>query len=542
MSSEYESDVVVVGSGLAGGLTAARLATAGVRVLILEAGPIRDRAEAIHNLSVTGNDLRGLPEAAYPEVPHAPKPATIDPAHYLIQKGPDRFSSGYERQVGGTTWHWLGTALRLVPADFEVRSRYGVGVDWPLTYAELEPWYAQAETELGVAGDDADGLVPRSSGYPLPAIPPSYLDARFGAAVNPLGLAVIPTPAARNSKAYDNRPRCCGNHSCIPLCPVQAKYDATVHVSRAVKAGAQLLPDAVASQVEIGIDGLVTAIKFKRPDGSEQTARGRLYVIAAHAVETPKLLLASRTAALPNGVANSSGQVGRNLMDHPTLLSYALAADPVYPYRGPLSTSGIEQFRDGDFRSKSGAFRIEIGNDGWSWPRGDMTQIAGNLIAEQDLLGSDIVTEINGQASRHIRMASLVEQLPDPENRVTVAFDQLDAIGLPRPVVNYKVDSYTWDGMAAARKVHEQIYAALNAEAVTFADGFQGAGHIMGTYRMGTDPTISVVDADERSHDHLNLFLTGSGVFPTAGCSNPSLTIAALALRTAVAVRGDLGR
>src|SRR5688572_29817759 len=129
-----------------------------------------------------------------------------------------------------------------------------------------------------------------------------------------------------------------------------------------------------------------------------------------------------------------------------------------------------------------------------------MTQIAGNLIAEQDLLGSDIVTEINSQASRHIRMASLVERLPDPENRVTVAFDQLDAIGLPRPVVNYKVDSYTWDGMAAARKVHEQIYAALNADAVTFADGFQGAGHIMGTYRMGTDPTISVVDADERSH------------------------------------------
>jgi choline dehydrogenase-like flavoprotein len=543
MQQEYQADVVIVGAGLAGGLVAAQLARAGARVLVLEAGPTRNRGEALQTFFAAPDDQKGLPEVPYPEVPYAPRPSTADPKHYLIQQGPDLFLSTYERQVGGTTWHWLGTCLRLLPNDFRLGSTYGVGVDWPLSYDDLAPWYDQAERELGVAGDNGEDLgVRRGTPYPLPPNPKSYLDQQVAQAVAGLGLVVTTTPAARNSQAHDNRPACCGNHLCIPLCPIQAKYDATVHVAKAQQGGAQILDQSVASAVEVDTAGRVSGIRFKRPDSTEQRATGRVYVIAAHAIETPKLLLMSRTAALPNGVANASDQVGRNLMDHPTLLSYALTKDPVYPYRGPLSTSGIETLRDGDFRRGRGAFRIEIGNDGWSWPVGDMTQIAADLIAKQGLLGPPLVQALNDQASRHIRFASLVEQLPDPDNRVTVAFDQPDAIGIPRPVIQYKVGQYTLDGMAAARQTHQQIYDAMGATQVQFMDGFQGAGHVMGTYRMGADPGSSVVDADQRSHDHVNLFLLGSGVFPSVGCSNPSLTIAALALRAAATIQRDLGR
>ena len=129
---------------------------------------------------------------------------------------------------------------------------------------------------------------------------------------------VQPTPQARNSERYDNRPACCGSASCIPICPVQAKYDATSHVAKAEQAGAQLVSDAVVSQIEVGADGRISALIVKRPDGSEDRAVGKVFVIAAHGIETPKLLLQSRTDRWPAGVANSSDQVGRNLMDHPS--------------------------------------------------------------------------------------------------------------------------------------------------------------------------------------------------------------------------------
>ena len=159
------------------------------------------------------------------------------------------------------------------------------------------------------------------------------------------------TPQARNSQRYDNRPACCGSASCIPICPVQAKYDATTHVAQAERAGAQLVPDAVVVASRSAPDGRITAVIVTRPDGSTDRAVGKVFVIAAHGIETPKLLLQSRTEQRPGGVANSSDQVGRNLMDHPSQLNWALAAEPLGVFRGPLSTAGIEWMRAGDWRS-----------------------------------------------------------------------------------------------------------------------------------------------------------------------------------------------
>jgi choline dehydrogenase-like flavoprotein len=442
--------------------------------------------------------------------------------------------------VGGTTWHWLGTSLRHLPNDFRLRSLYNVAVDWPISYDELEPWYLAAEQELGVAGDSAQDLgSPRSGSYPMKELPLTYLDKQVALAANKLGLAVHGTPQARNSQTYDGRPPCCGNASCVPICPIAAKYDATVHVGKAQALGVQVIDQAVVHQIDVNSQGQVTGLRFKRPNGDEQRAIAHIYVIAAHAIETPKILLMSRTDALPNGVANSSDQVGRNLMDHPVQLSWALAREPLYPYRSPLENAGIENFRDGEFRRERSAFRMAIGEDGWSFPGSPPTAVASELIA-QGVRGKELVEQMNARVSRQFRFANLMEQMPNPENRIVPAFDRVDAIGIPRPRIYYQVDEFTRRGMAEARRISQQIFETMGAYQIEHGEDYEGAGHVMGTYRMGTDSKSSVVNADQRTHDHPNLFLLGSGTFPTIGTANPTLTIAALALRTAAVIQRDL--
>jgi choline dehydrogenase-like flavoprotein len=372
----------------------------------------------------------------------------------------------------------------------------------------------------------------------MPAIPQTYLDKAFAKALEGTKYQVGSTPQGRLSQDTADRPACCGNSSCIPICPVQAKYDATIHIDRATAAGARLVTKATAIFIQIGAERQVTAIRFKRWDGSEGRATGKAFVLAAHAIETPRLLLNSISGATPRGVANSSDQVGRNLMDHPTQLSWALAGSPVYPYRGPLSTSGIENLRDGAFRKQRGAFRIEIGNDGWSWPTGAPISTAVEL-AMQGLRGAALDKALADGASRHIRLASLVEQPPDPENRVTLGRTR-DIYGVPVPRLAYRLDDYTKAGFAASVQAHEAIFARVGASSIQHSPAAQGAGHIIGTARMGDDPAASVVDRELRSHDHPNLFVVGSSVFPTSATGNPTLTIAALSLRAAEAVRTTL--
>ncbi|MCY4566051.1 MAG: NAD(P)-binding protein, partial [Gammaproteobacteria bacterium] len=190
--SDIEADVIIVGSGIAGALLAERLAQARVRVAILEAGPRIDRGQALARYFQAPFKT---PESPYEATPEADFPLTVDPGHWYRQSGPDPFKSTYLKAVGGTTWHWLGTCLRLLPNDFRMRSRYGRGVDWPLNYDDLEPFYTQAERELGVAGDSGEDLgSPRSGPFGQPPIPLSYLDNVFARALSGTGYRVSATP------------------------------------------------------------------------------------------------------------------------------------------------------------------------------------------------------------------------------------------------------------------------------------------------------------------------------------------------------------
>ncbi len=529
MTKDVRYDAVIVGSGVAGALIGARLAAAGAKIRILEAGPRTDRTAAVTRYR-SG-------QYAYESPAWAPQPTTSDLDYYYVQDGPVKFSSDYERRVGGTTWHWLGNCPRLLPSDFEMKTRFGVAVNWPISYDDLEPWYIDAEHELGVAGDSEhnDGS-PRSAAYPMPPLPLASGDFMFREAAATLGLELLATPQARNSVVgYQNRPQCCGNATCIPICPIQAKYDATYHIALAEQAGAEITENAVVFNIAIGADGHVTHVQFKDPDGNPHDVTGKLFIVAANGIETPKLLLLSKGEYAQNGVANSSDQVGRHLADHPEARVSAKVPKPYIGYRGPLQLSGIDQVREGNFRNERGATRLQV-----SHSVGSPLNLASTLIAN-GAVGASLFNEIVKVAPFQVRLASMIEQLPDAGNRVTLDETQVDTLGIPRPKLTYSYDKYVMGGWKAATELHNQMLAAVGATDIVHAEELGGVGHLMGTVRMGDNPAKSVADGFGRTHDHVNLFLAGSGLFPTTGTANPTLTIAALALRSAAHIATELG-
>jgi len=527
------ADVVIVGSGVAGSLVATVLARGGAKVLVLEAGQRVDRGRAVANFLASPTKS---PNSPYPPHPNVPQPDEDDIGAYYVQAGPETFNTLQARVVGGTTWHWGGLAMRYRPDDFRMRSAFGVAVDWPLGYDDLEPWYGEAERELGVAGpSNEDWGSPRSSPFPMPQVAPTYLDGVVAAACARVGLSMAPFPQARNTVARDDRPPCCGNASCVPICPIGAKYDASMHVAKAEAAGARIEPLAIASELVVGSDGAITAVRFLRPDGSVHEARGKVFVVAAHAIESAKLLLLSRDARRhPQGVANSSGAVGRYLLTQLDAGYLGLARDPVYPYRGPVSTSGIRELRDGPFRGSYGASGSSPSNEGWSRAVGPLK--LAREFAAKGMHGADLGRAVSDHASREIAIGPSVEVLPDADNRVTLALDQRDPLGLPRPRIAFRFGDYEKKGAAIAMDYILGLMNALGAANLQKLGPVTDGAVMGGTCRMGRDPAASVVDRDLRAHDHPNLYVVGSAAFPTITSSPPTLSIAAFALRAGTTI------
>ena len=591
-------DVAIVGSGFAGANMALLLARAGRRVLVLEAGPGLDSLHRDHVERYVLAPFKS-PSAPYPpdagaldpSRTNAPRPtiealvaAWDDPARSYFEHAPGSlpFASTYERLAGGTGNHWMGTAVRMDGADFRLRAAYGRGLDWPLGYDDLEPYYGQAEHLIGVAGDRAEqeavNGIPYGAGYayPMGPIPPSYSDGVVRARLDGAALAddapapvrLTSTPAGRNSAPYGNRGPCRGSTSCVPICPVRAKYDPRAALAEAMATGrVELLPRSVVDHVRIDEGGTVTGLHYLRyeddgvPAASGRTGEGvataAVYVLAAHAVENARILLNTERAT-GRAAANSSGLVGRNLMDHPVYLAWGLMppGTPVYPYRGPLSTSGVETVRDGPFRRRRAAWRMEVGNTGWNWPIGDPYVTGADFVYGADdgganpgrrvLAGRPYAEAVNDVLTRQIRIAFLVEQEADPSNRVELSDTWADNLGIPRPRIAYGVSDYVRAGFASAREATARVWARLGAAEHTVTrdtapnafrhDGqtynYQGAGHLCGTHVMGSAPRRSVVNPWQRTWDHPNLYLAGCGSMPSVGTQNPTLTMLAVSCRT----------
>jgi glucose dehydrogenase len=544
-------DIVVIGAGVAGAMVAYRLAKAGASVLMLEAGSRNpSRAQMVGAYAIA---TAKTPHSPYVQAETDTKvPSPDSPTDYYVQPPPPHllYKSTYERRTGGSTWHWLGHTPRLLRNDFLMKSKYDgpnlppAMTDWPISYDDLEPWYCEAEREMGVAGSQAewDGLFgsQRSKPFPMSMIWPSYSDLWIadrlnGQAFEGAEYRVRSTPSARNSEIYDGRPPCAGNSICVPLCPIGAKYDGSVHVAKAIAAGASVWEQCVVTKLDKDADGSVHTVHFLNYAGVPRSVTAELVVIAAHAIETPRLLLMS-------GLANSSDQVGRNLMDHLSKSTFGIAPEKLFPFRGPPSTSGIESFRDGDFRKDRAGFRLSLNNDGWSRKSAPYAEIIDSVTNKQ-LIGAELQSAVFERVTRQVRLSCSVEVAPDPNNRVELSTVN-DALGLPRPKITFTPPDYSFRGLAQATKTMADMFRLIGATELDLgADptAYDGAGHIMGTCRMGSDRKSSVVDAQCRAHDHKNLFIAGASVFPTVGSPNPTLTIAALALRAAQDIATQLG-
>ncbi|MFC0401339.1 GMC family oxidoreductase [Paraburkholderia rhizosphaerae] len=527
------ADIVVVGSGVAGSLVAHQLALAGASVLMLEAGPRVPRWQIVENFrnSAAKADFA----TAYPSTPYAPHPQTTPANNYLIQKGDDPFHAQYLRVVGGTTWNWAAAAWRLLPQDFQLQTRYGVGRDWPYRYETLEPWYSAAEVALGVSGPDAsvDLGSPRSQPYPMRALPLSYMDQRVSDVLNASGFQVVSEPVARNSRPYDERPTCCGNNSCMPVCPIAAMYNGIAHVDKAEQAGATLRAQAVAFRIEADNKGLITAVHYKDPNGNSTRVTGKLFVLAANGIETPKLMLMSTSDAFPRGIGNRSDQVGRHLMDHPGTGVSFLANESLWPGRGPMEMTSVVNFRDGAFRSDYAAKKLHVSN---ATPT---LAITASLLAG-GLTGAELDRQIRNRAARLVTINSMHEPLADPQNRIVPSTEHKDALGIARPEIHYSIGDYVKKSAADTHDQYTRIAALFGGTEVAYDDNFAPNNHIMGTTIMGSKVADSVVDADCRTHDHPNLFIAGSSVMPSAGSVNCTLTIAALALQLADKLKREL--
>lgn len=513
-------DVCIVGAGLAGGIMAYELARRGLKVVVLEAGPRYDMNQrAAYMQDIVSGRVRGLPyESDMPERDVYSNAGGIEyPLNRLRVKA-----------VGGTTLHWGGLALRFLESDFRLKTLYGIADDWPIGYDELEPFYAKAERALGVAGAaDSPFASWRSCDFPLPVFPFSAYDKLFQDAGHELGIAVHSIPWARNSIPYQNRPACAAFATCnnFGICPIAAQYTSESHVNLAVATGnATVITNA--SVVRLLTDRRKRATKAVYMSANKENAqKARLFVLAAHTVESTRLLLLSESSRFPRGLANGSGMVGKNLMEHPIFGVSGTVEQNVYPYRIGFPTAGSLQFCNPQNRHERAGIKLEFHNYAGPTPF--------RIAAASGNWGKALADEIHASFGHAISVEATIEQLPDEKNTISLDPTLRDCFGDPAPRITYSVGAYERNAREAAIEHARRILTAAGVDKI---DGnvAQGLGaHPMGTCRMGDDPAASVVNRDLRAHEVSNLYVVGGGVFVTGSSLQPSLTIAALAIRAA---------
>jgi len=524
------ADVCIVGAGPAGALAAHRLAERGRDVVVLEAGDrfdFEDRKERMERAIRPGHGPLSVWEMGGPRDAFASEGEWFYPLNAARVKG-----------VGGTTLHWQGMVMRFHESDFEA---------WPIDYADLRPYYAEVERAFGVAGaDDNPYAPPREEPFPMPAFAPSHSDSIFAEACERLGLTMHSVPNARNSEGYDGRSSCVGYGTCKPVCPSGAKYSADHHVGKAESEGARVIDRAPVQRLAHDDAGeRVTAAVYATPEGETHRQEAREFVLAAGGVEIPRLLLLSESEAYPDGLANSSGAVGRYFMDHLFAgVGGTLDRETRQNHVGFI-TSECHQFYDDPTRGTAGGIpEWSGGEEETAGPRPDSIKLeflnyAGPSPVETALSGEewgdDLLGTLREEYGNSIAMGGLVGQRPRKENRITLDTSTTDDHGNPVPEVYWRVDDRTKASLRRANEIQRAVMDELGAD-VSWTVGPESTGpafHHMGTTRMGTDPDESVVNARMQTHDLGNLTIASSSVFRTSGALNPTLTIGALALKAA---------
>jgi choline dehydrogenase-like flavoprotein len=499
-------DAVIVGSGAAGSLFAARLAEAGRSVVILEAGPARQLSDLLSS-QIWARRLKwgGAPVVHAGGVPSFP--------HNL------NTGSG----TGGAALHHYGTWPRMPAIAFRMKSALGVGADWPMTPEELRPHYDRVQAEVGIAGDAAaEPWRPEGDPYPLPPLRTFAQGTILQRGFERIGLAVAPLPAAIATAPFGDRAACLYDGWCDAGCPIRALANPlTTWLPRALAAGAELRHDATAVAVMTAPGGRASGVRFADGSGEQQLQEAGVVVLAVSAIQAPRLLLASADG----GLGNDNGLLGRGLMVDAVAPAYGLFADETENHMGVAAGQLIHRAVPGDGRNRPpGGYQWQIG------PSLKPNDIFGIAMTRPDLFGSPL-HRFMARAAHHLAsQVAMIEQLPDPANRVALAAER-DRFGMPLAQITHRFAAATLALQAHCSAEGQTVMQAAGAEEVWAAP--MGGGHPAGGTPMGSNPATSVTDGYGRLHAVPNLFVTGSGLFPNTAGTSPTFTLLALADRAA---------
>jgi choline dehydrogenase-like flavoprotein len=522
MSSE-RVDAVVVGSGAAGAALTWRLAERGVRVVCLEQGDWISRDSLPSSKPDVETFLRRGAASFSPNARRLPQdyPVStegISPSQVVMFNG-----------VGGSTIHWEGHFPRFHPSDFRVRSLDGVAADWPLRYEDLEPYYDINDRMMGVSGLAGDPANPPRAPRPFPPIGLGKRGEAVARGFEKLGWHWWPSDNAILSRDSGDRRACDGRGRCNFGCPRKARASVDLtYWPKAVTAGAEVRTWARAREITLDTRGHARGVLYHDRSGALHEQLGRVVVICCNGVGTPRLLLHSRSRLFPDGLANSSGLVGRNYMAHPSGYVEGIFSERLDGHSGFTSNPCFSQeFYETDERRGfvRGYSLVVYG------PFGPLSQAWGD--ARPLPWGANHHREMRRRFGHTIGIAVMGEDLPEESNRVELDRSDHDVHGIPAARVTYRfgVNSLRMfaHGMAMARRVLE----AAGAVEVIPASGPNLFAHLMGTVRMGDNPQTSIVDRWNRAHDVPNLFIVDGSSFVTSAAVNPTSTIGALALRAA---------
>ena len=508
-------DAVVVGSGPCGALAAHDLAASGFSVTILEAGKRFDPATDLRNRE--GNGARIL---------------WNEPRVY---SGKDSVIPKAGMGVGGGTLAWLGVMPRFHRADFKTNSTEGVGADWPISYDDLRPYYPIVEKEFGLAGE-CGPFAPEQYQLPMPPHRMNFHAQVLARGAKKMGATPFAPPIAINSVEYDGRPACTYCGWCASGCVTGAKATSNgTYLPKAENLGAKLISEAFVHRVDYDTKtGRATGVSYLDSSGKENRIRARLVILAAHALETPRLLLLSANATFPNGLANSSGAVGRYLMSHPTWQVFGTFDEPVNAFKG--MQMGHVMLQD--------YYTPNPKND---YARGFiLLSYMMTPITYANLSGSFFGPDLKDFLYEYPHTAAWWahgEGLPHENNRITLDPELRDARGLPAGHLHYEWTDNDNRVAAAARDKAAELMTAAGARKTRI--GLNYGAHAMGSCRMGNDPKTSVTNPFGQTHDIKNLFICDTSLFVTGAGLNPTLTAMAITKRCIDSIkdsakRGDL--
>ncbi|MED1784989.1 GMC family oxidoreductase [Brevibacillus fortis] len=504
-----DADVCIVGAGAAGGVLAYELAKAGLRVVVLEAGPFWDPQ---HDFASDELSMRRL---AWQET--------------RLVAGNDPLRLGYNnsgRGIGGGTVHFTGVFLRFHESDFKTKSVDGVGEDWPITYQDLAPYYDKIEREIAVSGPNHFPWGSFQGPYPYPVREPISANAQlFREGCEKLGIESVVAPLAILSAPFDGRPPCINRGFCNQGCMPNAKYSGLIHhIPKAIAEGAEVLSDCMVTEILMAGDR-VSGVLFNH-NGLTHRQMARVVILAGFVVETPRLLLSSANAQFPEGLANSSGWVGKAIMPHSSHDVYGRLPEEVRLYKGTPVLALTQHFYETD-RERGFARGYTLSAHG-ARPVGMAAAISAEREDGSYLWGKQL-RETMLDYNRYARVTLVGEVLPHPDNRVTLSGEK-DEYGMPIPTVTF---SYQENDKQLYKHAIEQMNRIIEAMGGQPEHVVSDTAHLMGGCRMGNDRETSVVNEYGQSHDIPNLFIAGASTFVTSSGSNPTNTVMALAARTA---------